>query len=78
MIDRDSAPFKSVAAWLGAVLIVLCAILAVYSSKAISAEKQMSVSLEDYLGCWITIEPTALTIETDHNKPDGYIVGSSP
>jgi len=26
------------------------------------------------LGCWISIEPSALTIETDYNKPDGDIV----
>jgi hypothetical protein len=34
----------------------------------------MDVTLEDYLGCWISIEPSALTIETDYNKPDGDIV----
>jgi hypothetical protein len=39
-----------------------------------SDEQQMDVTLEDYLGCWISIEPSALTIETDYNKPDGDIV----
>ncbi|MEZ5889866.1 MAG: hypothetical protein R3D52_06205 [Xanthobacteraceae bacterium] len=34
----------------------------------------MTVTAQDYFGCWISTEPAALTIETDYNKPDGYIV----
>ena len=37
-------------------------------------EQKNSVTVEDYLGCWISIEPSALTIETDWSKPDQYIV----
>lgn len=73
MNDRY-ARFKPFAAWFVVLLIGLCALVAGHSTTAISDEKQMSVTLEDYLGCWISIEPSALTIETDYDKPDGYIV----
>jgi hypothetical protein len=52
----------------------LCTIFAARSTPAISGEPQTGVTLEDYLGCWTSLEPAGLTIETDYNKPDGYIV----
>jgi hypothetical protein len=60
--------------WLGVLVIGLCTIFAARSTPAISGEPQTGVTLEDYLGCWTSIEPAGLTTETDYNKPDGYIV----
>lgn len=39
-----------------------------------AAEQPKAFTVQDYFGCWISTEPSALTIETDYNKPDGYIV----
>jgi len=35
----------------------------------------MDVTLEDYLGCWISIEPSALTIETGQGNSTFYLEG---
>lgn len=74
MNSCNSARFKPFAAWLVVLLVGFCATVTARSTTVISEEKQMNVTLEDFLGCWISIEPSALTIETDYNKPDGYIV----
>lgn len=52
----------------------LCALLMAAPSPTMADEQKKTVTIQDYLGCWISIEPSAITIETDYNKPDQYLV----
>ena len=74
MNDHDRTPSKSVTAYLGTVLLGLCTAFKAGPTNASTDEQPKAVTLQDYFGCWISTEPSALTIETDYTKPDGYIV----
>ena len=74
MNDHDRTPSKSVTAYLGTVPLGLCTAFKAGPTNASTDEQPKAVTLQDYFGCWISTEPSALTIETDYTKPDGYIV----
>lgn len=61
----------------GMILFMLIAVLSTARAeeqKAMANGSEKALTTQDYLGCWISTEPSPLTIETDWRKPGQYLV----